>query len=139
MKFLDFITRFRRYPEPSKSESSAQERRRSPRLRPPNLLDVYFWADTDVRYGDGQLEDISTLGVLFASEHEVLAGTLIKLKIHFPYAFRLKESLKMQARVMRCSKLKSQKRYRIACELDPLDEESSAKLKDFMGWIKDNP
>lgn len=132
MKFLDFVTRLGR----SEPREPGQERRRAPRFSIGETLDVYFWAETDVRYGDGELKDISDGGLRFVSEAELPIGSTLELKIHLPRAFRVKESLSLKAKVVRCYKLKGQMRYRIGCQFVDLPAETAAKLQEFLAWMK---
>ena len=117
-------------------KASWLNRRKVPRIRIGDRIDVAFWTAPRYRFEYGELEDLSAAGARFLSYIKLSKGTRFELNIHLPVTYPMGRSIRCNARIVYCCKGMGQKRYRIGCEFEGLEVSDTADIEKFLSWVK---
>ena len=116
-----------------------KERRHAERKHVFEALWLDYKNPLEFEARSGEARDISLTGVRFLSEGPFEKGTPLELTLRFtpgsvgPGV----QSIQVRAHVARCYKRFKEKRYRVACAFDDLNDAAYHKIKTFLLWLKD--
>jgi hypothetical protein len=86
--------------------------------------------------GSGEGRDISATGIRFACYSHYPIGTPLAMNLRFLSGNLNETTVQVHGYVVRCYRRPIQRRYRVACAFNRLNEFSEQELREFVGSIK---
>lgn len=115
----------------------SRERRKAERVRIHETLYLDYLSPEHGKKESGEGRDISLCGVRFACSSPIPKGTVLDLTLRLSPDYASNKILPLKARVVRTYRYPRQKRFRVACAFEEMDNSAYRQLEDFITWLKE--
>lgn len=105
------------------------------RIRTFESLYVGFHDPRTGGKGEGEGLDISIESVRFASFTKLPKETELELSLRFCYEFTETRTVNVKARVLKCYKLRNQRRHRTVCEFTEVKSSDVKEIENLVTWL----